>query len=106
MIITFKVQAPLMDSHSNAMHKELIKNRCLLKGSILNEYLRYRAVKSQLASWNATIKPNRGHHKYGVDLVFELKLVSSFNSVENLGVLEINSINGIKQRDLKCWKTV
>ena len=24
----------------------------------------YRDVKSQLASWNATIKPIRGHHKY------------------------------------------
>ena len=43
----------------------------------------YRAVKSQLAVWNATIKPTRGHNKYGVDLVFELKLVSPFDSVES-----------------------
>ena len=47
----------------------------------------YVPLKWGVVSWlhemQLSNQIHRGHHKYGVDLFFELKLVSPFNSVES-----------------------
>ena len=45
-----------------------------------------RVVRYLLASWNVTIKPNRGHYKHSDDLFFKNEIGVPFNAAESLKV--------------------